>query len=80
MTGALSDEDRAILDEEFQQIGDEIRRVKRDTEFNGIELFNGGKLHLQIGLRAGETIKIKTNQFQGDQAQSCDGNRGPYLC
>ncbi len=39
--GTLSEQDRATLDEEFQQLVDEVDRIGRGTEWNGINLLDG---------------------------------------
>lgn len=41
MSDQLADEERAILDTEFQQLMLEIDRIADSTEFNGIKLFGG---------------------------------------
>lgn len=40
--GTKTDEDRALLDEELQQLKAEITRIAKDTEFNGQPLLDGG--------------------------------------
>jgi len=40
--GALSDVDRGFLNEEFQNLSDEINRLATTTNFNGINLIDGG--------------------------------------
>lgn len=42
--GTLSDDDRALLNTEFQQISSEINRIANDTEFNGQKVTNGTEL------------------------------------
>ncbi len=39
--GTLSDEDRALLQKEYEAIREEIDRISESTEFNGIKLLNG---------------------------------------
>ncbi|MCB9884662.1 MAG: flagellin FliC [Planctomycetes bacterium] len=39
--GSVSSQDRATIDEEFRSLIDEVDRVARGTEFNGIKLLDG---------------------------------------
>ncbi len=50
--GSVSSTDRGTLDEEFQQLVDEIDRIGRGTEFNGIKLLDGSASNVvfQVGL------------------------------
>ncbi|MBL9078886.1 MAG: flagellin FliC [Planctomycetes bacterium] len=49
--GSVSQQDRSTLDEEFQELVDEIDRIGRGTEFNGIKLLDGtaSSVVFQIG-------------------------------
>jgi len=55
--GSVSSSDRRTLDEEFQQLVDEIDRIGRGTEFNGIKLLDGNAstvlFQVGIGTNAG---------------------------
>ncbi len=58
-SGTLSDDDRAIIDEEFQALDDEIQRISDDTEFNGLKVLDGSTdLDIQVGLDSGQQITI----------------------
>ena len=50
--GSVSTTDRATLDEEFQELVDEIDRIARATEFNGIKLLDGSQstISFQVGI------------------------------
>ena len=64
-TGTLSADDRAIIDEEFQALDDEINRIATDTEFNGISLLNGSDAtNVQVGLDSGQQITIDSIDVQ----------------
>ena len=52
--GTLSDDDLTALDQEYQGIVDELGRVIRDTEFNGISLFDVAR-RVQIQAGTGDT-------------------------
>jgi flagellin len=56
--GAMSDPDRATLDEEFRQLVDEVDRIGRGTEFNGIRLLDGSAstVVFQIGIGTSDGI------------------------
>lgn len=49
--GSISSTDRETLDEEFQTLVDEIDRIGRSTEFNGINLLDGSasSVSFQVG-------------------------------
>jgi flagellin len=59
--GTLSDEDRTVIDNEFQALITEIGRIADTTEFNGISLLDGSQstLDLQVGIDAGQTITLQ---------------------
>ncbi len=60
--GTLSDEDREIIDVEFQALIEEIDRIADSTTFNGLNLLNGGgDVDIQVGLDSGDTITIVEN-------------------
>lgn len=58
----LTDEDRRLIDIEFQQLKEEITRTANQTEFNTRLLLNGdyeeSPLKIQIGANAGQTMEI----------------------
>ena len=58
--GTLNTGDRANLDTEFQALITEIDRVADQTDFNGIQLFDGStsSVSMQVGTESGETIAI----------------------
>ena len=64
-TGTLSDADRAIIDEEFQALDEEIDRIATQTEFNGVTLLNGATdLDIQVGLDSDDQITVSTIDVQ----------------
>jgi len=55
-TGSYSDEQRAIMDAEYGQLGQEITRIAQNTAFNGINLLaTGGNTY---GIHIGSTTMI----------------------
>ncbi|MDO4681543.1 MAG: flagellin [Lautropia sp.] len=54
-----SDTDRAALNEEYQALGTEIKRLIEGTEFNGIRVLGQGiALDFQVGADAGDQIEV----------------------
>ncbi len=64
--GTLNSGDRAVLDEEFQALIEEIDRVATQTTFNGVVLFDGSTttLSIQVGTESGETIDVTLEDAQ----------------
>ena len=58
--GTLSNNDRATIDAEFDELKDEINRIATETEFNGTALLEGTNtaITVQVGIDAGETIQL----------------------
>jgi flagellin len=48
--GTYSSEQRAAMQAEYQQLGEEIQRTAETTEFNGTKLLNGESLSIQVGI------------------------------
>ncbi|MCB0320501.1 MAG: hypothetical protein KDD60_06195, partial [Bdellovibrionales bacterium] len=57
-SGQYSDEQRAVLDQEFQANAQEIERITATTEFNGNNLFSGQSLTAQVGVDSNPTSQI----------------------
>ena len=55
--GTYTDEDRALINQEFEQLKSEIDRIANDTEFNGNKVLNGNLSGKEI---TGGTIKQAT--------------------
>jgi len=58
--GSMSSVDRATLDEEFQSLVDEVDRIGRSTEFNGIKLLDGSSSSISFQVGAGTDPVINT--------------------
>lgn len=58
--GTVSQADRATLDEEFQTLVDEIDRIGRGTEFNGIRLLDGSASSVSFQVGPGTTAGVDT--------------------
>lgn len=57
--GVLSDEQRAPLVAEFNQLKQELERVTATTEFNGKNLLNGDSIRTQVGTDASSNSQIE---------------------
>ena len=58
--GTMSSNDRSTLDEEFQSLVDEIDRIGRGTEFNGIKLLDGSASTVLFQIGYGTNAGIDT--------------------
>ena len=58
--GTVSGADRTTLDEEFQSLVDEIDRIGRSTEFNGIKLLDGSASTVLFQIGYGTAAGIDT--------------------
>ncbi len=58
--GTVSSQDRSTLDEEFQQLVDEVDRIGRGTEFNGIRLLDGSASTVQFQIGVGTAAGVDT--------------------
>lgn len=59
-SGTISNADRATLDEEFRSLVDEVDRIGRSTEFNGIKLLDGSTSSISFQVGAGTDPTINT--------------------
>jgi flagellin len=71
----IGDQERALLDREFQQMKSEIERISQVTNYNGRKLLDGtgGQLSFQVGAKNGESQVIN---FRSDEADSTIGALG----
>jgi flagellin len=58
--GSVSGQDKETLDEEFQSLVDEVDRIGRSTEFNGIKLLDGSASTVSFQVGFGTTANIDT--------------------
>ncbi len=61
--GSVSDSDASTLNEEFQALINEINRIAKSTEFNGINLLDGSASTLQFQVGFGTTSGVDTIQI-----------------
>jgi len=57
--GTLSDDQRAALNDEYQQLAQEAQRIVDTTEFNGQKVFSGESVSLQVGTGSDPNSQIK---------------------
>jgi len=58
--GSVSNQDKETLDEEFQSLVNEVNRIGRSTEFNGIKLLDGSSSSVSFQVGFGTTSGIDT--------------------
>jgi flagellin len=71
-----TDDDRGFLNMEFQQLKQEINRVAKNTQWNGMDVLNksanagngDGKFEFQVGANANQWISIQLEDFRIDAA------------
>ncbi|WP_415902739.1 flagellin [Neptuniibacter sp. QD29_5] len=66
--GTYTDGNRATIDAEVQQLIKELDRISETTTFNGLNILDGtlGKVDLQVGSEANETIGFEVGQLDAD--------------
>lgn len=66
----LTDDDRQLIDTEFQQLKEEVTRTSKQTEFNTKKLLSGDyakdPLKIQVGANAGQAIDLTFNDMSAD--------------
>ena len=60
--GTYSDQQKNIMQQEFQQLSSEIARIAGSTTFNGVQLHQAGQ-SIDIAVGDGETISINTESM-----------------
>jgi len=58
--GSVSNQDKDTLNQEFQSLTDEINRIGRSTDFNGIKLLDGSTSSVSFQVGNGTTAGIDT--------------------
>ena len=71
--GTLEDTDKQAISQEVQQLGKEISDITTGTVFNGISLFSGQSVTLQVGAGSGDTIDLTTMSMSGAIGSSGTG-------
>ena len=66
--GTYTDGNRATIDAEVQQLIKELDRISETTTFNGLNILDGtlGKVDLQVGSEANETITFEVGKLDAD--------------
>ena len=71
-------DDRGIMDLEFQQLKQEINRIAKNTQWNGMDVLNksanagngDGKFEFQVGANANQLISIQLEDFRTEGVQT----------
>jgi flagellin len=58
--GSVSNQDKDTLNQEFQSLTDEINRIGRSTDFNGVKLLDGSTSSVSFQVGYGSTAGIDT--------------------
>ncbi|MDO6745976.1 flagellin N-terminal helical domain-containing protein [Gilvimarinus sp. 1_MG-2023] len=74
--GIYSDDDRARLDSEAQQLKEELGRISKETTFNGQALLDGSlqDTALQVGSEQNQTIDISVGSFSTNSLGGSSGD------
>lgn len=70
--GTYSDEQRAALNAEYQELSQEIDRIAQTTEFNGRKLLNGEEFSAQVGTDSSANSQITVRGSQLDTSNLGD--------
>ncbi|HEO70155.1 MAG TPA: flagellin FliC [Candidatus Hydrogenedentes bacterium] len=70
--GTLTDDQRAALNEEAQQLIDQINDIGENTEFNGQALLNGEAAEIELGTEGGNAIRIEESTAESLGVQGID--------
>jgi flagellin len=68
-TGTYSDQQKAIIQQEFSELADEINRIVESTEFNGNTLFSTEGQGISISIGNGSIIDIAVGNLNFDVTQ-----------
>ncbi len=74
----IGDNERALLDKEYQQLIQEVDRISESTEFNGAKLINGegSEMQFHVGATAAESNKVGIDVSETDATTSTLGIDG----
>ena len=72
-TGTYNSDQRLMIDSEFQAMGEEINRIARATDFNGIKLLNGENVGGVAGIATHIEIVV------GDKTYDVTGGAGTFV-
>ena len=60
---AISTEDKALIENEAKSLTDEIGKIFKNTEFNGIKVFEKNNYSIQTGANSSDKMDIKIPKF-----------------
>ncbi|MER2261930.1 MAG: flagellin [Psychrobacillus sp.] len=66
-TDTLTDEDRSLLNIEFEELKKEVTRISKDTNFNTKTMLDGtnSSINIQAGANAGQSIELLFGDMSG---------------
>jgi flagellin len=71
--GSNTDSDRAALQLEMRELGEEVNRIAKDTSFGGTNLLDGSyKAEFQVGANAGQVISLTMTGITAFDGTSID--------
>lgn len=80
--GIYKDDDLQAIANEMRELTEQIEKIGKETQFNGIDLLQGKNpggasgLNLQIGANSGENIKIDMEDFNVRVGSGVAGSKG----
>lgn len=72
--GTYSDEQRATMQAEFNQLGQEIQRLTESTGFNGTKLLKGDSISVQVGADGSSGSSLSVGGLTIDSAFAAGGS------
>lgn len=78
----VGEQERGLLNKEYQQLNKEIDRISDSTTFNGAQLLNGkgkGSMDFQVGAFSGEQNKITFDSSMTNSSSSSIGVSGTSI-
>ncbi len=68
--GTLTEEERAALQEEFEQLRSQIGQTAQNTEYNTIKVLQGFNGQFQIGPNSGQTLNVEIPNVNPENLQA----------
>jgi flagellin len=73
-SGTISNDQRTVLDQEFQALSQESQRIVETSEFNGIKLLGGTDITTQAGIDGSSNSVISVPRLNGAEVASSFGS------
>lgn len=72
--GTYSDAQRSVMQQEFDQLGQEMQRIAQTTEFNGTKLLDGQAISVQVGTDSSSNSSINVGGLSVTSSLSQGGS------